>query len=243
MPIKLLLFGFADQLTWLLFICHRELLLPPSPVLPVFDPEKFWAVLDGGSITGRPVSLLCLGGQLAKGSISSSPSLSLLTDGALKSDDELVRGGHSMSTGTHEPEVWDPEVGVRDLSDGTGCAGETVAAGTWDTMDGCFDGVLKSKGTVVDCVIWVLKSKGSTEGCFICKLESTERDGALVFLVGPQSSSHAEVLLADGIWAGCPMPPDTVGAEWIPFDNDGDAFTSVFPFSVTVTPRFSSILL
>jgi hypothetical protein len=219
-------------------------------MFPVFDPEKLWLVLDGNSIPEMPVALLGLGGQFAKGSISSSPSLdslleslSLLTDGALKSDNELVWGGHSMSTGTHESEFWDPEVSARDLSDGCGCAGGIVTAGTWDTVDGWFDGVLKSKGSVVDCVVWVLKSKGCSEGCFICKLESTERDGALVFLVGPQSSSHAEVPLADGIWAGFPKPPDVVGAEWIPFVNDGDAFTSVLPFSVTVTPRFSSILL
>lgn len=190
------------------------------------------------------------GGQLAKGSISSSPSLdslpesiSLLTDSPSKLDDELVRGGHSMSTGTHESEVRDPEVGARDLSDGSGCAGGIGVAVTWETMDGCFDWVLKSKGSVIDCIVWVLRSKGSTEGCFVWKLESTERDGALVFFVGPQSSSHAEVPLADGFCAGCPMLPDIVGAEWIPFDKDGDAFTSVLPFSVTVTPRFSSILL
>lgn len=84
------------------------------------------------------VTLLGFGGQSAKGSISSTPSLdslpeplSLLIDkGALKLDDELLRGGHSMSTGTHEPEILGTELAARDCSDGCGCAGGIVAAVT-----------------------------------------------------------------------------------------------------------------
>jgi hypothetical protein len=57
-------------------------------------------------------AVLVLGGQSAKGSTSLSPSFDsspdlvsmFIENGALKSDDVLILGGHSMSTGTHEPE-------------------------------------------------------------------------------------------------------------------------------------------
>lgn len=117
--------------------------MPLNPIFPVLSPEILWLVLDRCPTAEMLAPLLAFGGQSAKGSISARPSLdsppdllcSLTDNGALKSDDVFFLGGHSISTGTHEPEVWGPELGARDCSDGSDGAGEIVAGVTCGIAD------------------------------------------------------------------------------------------------------------